>query len=146
MFRVHVVVRETGGLTPEYALDFDIPTLPRVGTYLSVQRPDAPAGLTEDLIVRQVWWRLRHPDRGRSRSPEAAGGVGELSDIFIECAKAIGPYSTAAWRMALLAAETNGHDVEVFDVQPAPFTVGNGAEEAPAVSRGALRSGARRRR
>lgn len=146
MFRVHVVVRETGGLTPEYAMDFDLPMLPRVGTYLSVQRPDDPSGMTEDLVVRQVWWRMRHPDRHQPRPANVGGGIGELSEIYIECAKAIGPYSTAAWRTELLSAESGGREVEVFDVEPAPFTVGETDEPDMRPNTTVLRTAARRRR
>ena len=117
MLRVQVVVREVGGLKPEYSMAFDLPYLPRVGSYLSIERPGL-AGETQDLIVRQVWWRLSHPHRDDGRTYATAEGVGEVDEITIECAKAIGPHSTERWREELLAAERNGIEVDTFDVEP----------------------------
>jgi len=104
MIRVHVVVRESGGrLKPDYSLEFDLPELPKVGDYLSIQRPDHPRPFGEDLIVRQVWWRLIHSETGPIASdPPKAGSVNE---IFVECDAVVGPYSSDDWKRANQVAE-----------------------------------------
>ena len=104
MIRAHVVVRESRGrLKPDYSLEFDFPELPKVGDYVSIQRPDHPQPFGEDLIVRQVWWRLAHPETGPAASkPPKAGSVHE---IFVECDAVVGPYSSDDWRRANPGAE-----------------------------------------
>jgi hypothetical protein len=54
MARVTIVIREVGHLKPDYLLDFDLPEVPKPGSYISIQRPDKPELYGEDLIVRQV--------------------------------------------------------------------------------------------
>ena len=55
MTRVRIVVREVGRKKPDYSLDFDLPEIPKIGSYISIRRPDTPEGYDdEDLIVRQV--------------------------------------------------------------------------------------------
>ena len=115
MERITVVVRKAGGLEPDYSVKFEVPTIPRVGTYLSIHRDGSPRPFGEDLIVRQVWWRLEHPDGDR----DASTSVGKVEEIIVECAKAIGPYSTETWRKELLLAEKRGVEVEEFDLSRA---------------------------
>ena len=47
--RVIVIVRESGRLKPDYSLEFDLPDIPAVGSYLSIQRPDKPRPLRGGL-------------------------------------------------------------------------------------------------
>lgn len=96
MFRITVVVREVGKLKPDYSLDFEVPQIPAVGDYISMQRPDAPEPYGEDLIVRRVWWRLSHPETRMivTNKPK----TGSVKEIFVECDPAIGPYSSDRWR------------------------------------------------
>jgi hypothetical protein len=61
MVRVSVFVRELGGKKPDYRLEFDLPEVPREGSYISIHRPVHEL-YSEDLIVRKVWWRLHHPE------------------------------------------------------------------------------------
>jgi hypothetical protein len=96
MLKVTVVVREVGTLKPDYSLDFNLPELPKVGDYISVHRPDKPEPYGEDMIVRQVWWRLEHPETGGYSSGQPK--TGHVNEIFVECAPAIGPYSSDHWR------------------------------------------------
>jgi hypothetical protein len=44
-------------LKPDFALDFDLPEIPTVGSYISIQRPEHEAEWGEDVVVRKVWWR-----------------------------------------------------------------------------------------
>jgi hypothetical protein len=80
MVRVNVVVREAGRLKPDYSLDFELPEVPKVGSYISIQRPDKPEPYGEDLIVRQVWWRLWHPET--SAVVTGPGKVGKTHGDF----------------------------------------------------------------
>jgi hypothetical protein len=112
--RVTVVVREVSRLKPDYSLNFDLPAVPSPGSYISIQRPDKPEPYGEDMIVRQVWWRLHHPETGGFGSePPKIGG---LTEIFVECEQAIGPYSSDHWRDTLTGKRANGVDVPEFEV------------------------------
>jgi hypothetical protein len=104
MVRVTIIVREVGRLKPDYSLYFDLPQVPAVGDYISVQRPDEPEPYGEDLIVRQIWWRLKSPETATvSSGPPKIGGV---SEIFVECDPAIGPWTSDRSRDYLTAAYT----------------------------------------
>lgn len=114
MVRVIVVVRELGRLKPDYSLDFELPEVPAVGSYISVQRPDKPKPFGEDLIVRKVWWRLNHPETaGFGSNPPKSGS---LQEIFVECDPALSPYSSDHWRRLVEGAKRGGVDVEEFEV------------------------------
>jgi hypothetical protein len=98
MMRVLIVVHEAGSLELGDSFEFDLPEIPAKGSYISIERPDAQSPYGQDLIVREIWWRLRHP------SPELAptkGKVGELAEIFVECERAVSPYSSERWRSSL---------------------------------------------
>lgn len=113
--KFNVVVREIGRLNPDYSLEFEAPVLPAIGSYLSIHRPDAKHGHTEDLIVRKIWWRLHHPVTGAST--ESPVPVGSLVDIQVECEQAIGPHSLDRWRASLEAARERGIPVEEFEIE-----------------------------
>lgn len=100
MVRVIVVIREVGRLGPDYSLEFDLPELPRIGDYISIQRPDHRVPYGEDLIVRQVWWRLDHPETRGTVPSDQTIRVGKVREIFVECDAAIGPYSSDNWRQS----------------------------------------------
>jgi hypothetical protein len=70
MVQINLVVRELGRLKPDYSLDFELPEVPAVGSYISIQRLDHPEPYGEDVIVRKVWWRLKHPETGVSASTQ----------------------------------------------------------------------------
>jgi hypothetical protein len=112
MIQVEIVVREVGRTKPEYSLAFELPQIPNVGDYISIRRLDVREPLGEDLIVRHVWWRLHH-----SGEPFSLGAV---TEIFVECDQAIGPYSTASWRATLETKKNAGANVEVFEVDRMP--------------------------
>lgn len=114
MIRVIIVVRELGRAKPDYSLPFDLSEVPTVGSYISVNRPNVPEPYSEDLVVRKIWWRLHHPETGSFGSePEK---VGTLTEVFVECDPAIGPWSSDRWRDMLFAARERGVAVEDFDV------------------------------
>jgi len=109
-----LVVREIGRTKPDYSLEFEAPTLPSIGSYISIHRPDAENGHTEDVVVRHIWWRLHHPETGGFGSDPAK--VGSLVDIQVECDPAIGPHSRDRWRASLESARERGIEVEEFNV------------------------------
>lgn len=92
MIRVTLMVREVGRLSPDYSLDFDLPQVPAVGDYISVQRPDEPAPYGEDFIVRQIWWRLDHPETGAAATEPPK--VGSVTSVVVECDPAVGPWTS----------------------------------------------------
>lgn len=114
MVHMVVAVREIGRLKLEYALNFELPEVPRVGEYISIQRPDVRAPLGEDLIVRRVWWRLAHPATGGG--PHENESIGRVTEIIVECDTALGPYASEAWGQRVQAARVRGVEVEEFDV------------------------------
>lgn len=116
MIRATIVVREVGRAKPEFSLVFDLPTLPRAGDYISIRRPDVDLH-TEDLIVRHVWWELRHPETRGFVDGDEEPLVGSVDEILIECDQAIGPTSRDRWRDSLEAAIERGIAVERFDVE-----------------------------
>ncbi|MBB3900116.1 hypothetical protein [Roseococcus suduntuyensis] len=122
MIRVTVVVREVGRLSPDYSIDFDLPQIPAVGDYLSVQRPDTPDPYGEDLIVRQVWWRLKYPStEGYARSGQPVP-VGKVQEIFVECDQAIGPWTSDRSRDYLTAAYT-GRGLQIPELEVARLSI-----------------------
>jgi len=114
MVTVNIAVRELGGLKRDYSLDFELPEVPAVGSYISVHRPDKPEPYGEDMIVRKVWWRLKHPEiAGRASTPVK---VGTLHEILVECDQASGPWSSDAWLDQIEAARNRGVEVEAFEI------------------------------
>ena len=115
MVRVILVIREPGRLKIDYSLEFDLPEVPNIGSYVSIQRPDKPEPYGEDLIVRQVWWRLNHPETGgiSSNAPK----IGRLNEIFVECDPAIGPYSSDRWLEYVDIAKHRGGKVPEFELE-----------------------------
>jgi hypothetical protein len=115
MIKIVLIVREIPKGKPDYSLDFSVPELPRVGDYISVQSPDTPAPFGEDVIVRHVWWRLRHPEtRAGTTDKERIGGT--VSEIMVECDPAISPYSSDSWRREHGARAEEG-EIEEFKVK-----------------------------
>lgn len=114
MVRVVVVVREVGRLKPDYSVEFDLPEVPAVGAYLSIQRPDKPKPFGEDMIVRKVWWRLSHRETAGVVTGETKPGT--VDEIVVECEPALGPYSSDDWRRILDGARDRGEEVEEFEV------------------------------
>ncbi len=108
MISIIVVVRETGRIKPDYSLKFSVPQVPAVGSYISIQRPNKAAPFGEDLIVRQGWWRLAHPEPRFSVTNEDREKIGTLNEIFVECDPVVGPYSSDAWRFSQEHGVENG--------------------------------------
>ena len=114
MVNVIIVVREPGGSPTDYSLDFELPEVPTVGSYLSIRRIDSREPFGEDMIVRHVWWRLLHTETHGFSSGVAKPG--SLVEIFVECDPALSPYSSEQWRASLEGARQRGVQVEDFQV------------------------------
>jgi hypothetical protein len=114
MVQVNIVVLEIGKLKPDFSLDFELPEVPAVGSYISILRPDTPEPYGEDLVVRKIWWRLKHPETRGAESPLAQ--IGSFHEIFVECNQAAGPYSSASWLLLLDSAKKRAVEIEEFHV------------------------------
>ena len=113
MPRIVLVVREPGGVKPDYSLDMDIPEIPRVGDYVSVQRPDKPRPWGEDMIVRDIWWRLDYPGTGTISQKNE---VGKVNEIFVECEMATSPWSSDHWLENANARRSAGDAIPEIEV------------------------------
>jgi hypothetical protein len=82
MTQVTVVIREVGRLNPDYSLEFELPEVPKVGSYISVHRPDNPEPYSEDMIVKEVGWRLEHPETRAATSGDEPLKIGSLKEIL----------------------------------------------------------------
>ena len=89
MVQINIVVREIGKLKPDFSLDFELPEVPAVGSYISILRPDTPEPYGEDLVVRKVWWRIKHPEI-KGLDDLAPAKIGSFHEIFVECNQAAG--------------------------------------------------------
>jgi hypothetical protein len=119
MVRVWITARDVGS-RPDRWWAFDLPEVPAIGSYISIGNPDLREPRSEDLIVRHVWWRLFHPGTRSLRNndeDDETESVGKLTEIFVECDKAIGPYASEHWRKWY--AGRSG--VEAFNVSRLPL-------------------------
>jgi hypothetical protein len=114
MVQVNIVVLEIGKLKPDFSLDFELPEVPAVGSYISILRPDTPEPYGEDLVVRKIWWRLKHPETRDSEASPAK--IGSFHEIFVECNQAAGPYSSESWLSLLDSAKKRGVEIEEMRV------------------------------
>lgn len=113
MVQVNIVVREPGKESPDYSLDFDLPEVPSIGSYISITRDGENELYSEDLLVRHVWWRLRHP---ASEGVSTGRKVGAANEIVVECDIAEGPFASAHWVKWAAAARARGAKVETFGI------------------------------
>ncbi len=74
--------------------------------------PDHAEPFGEDMIVRQVRWRLCHPETGEAAS-ERTEKMGMLREIFVGCDPALSPFSSDSWRRVLGGG--NNPDFEVLE-------------------------------
>lgn len=95
--RVKLVFVPPGGGEADYSLDFDLPSVPQPGDYISVTRSEKVG--TEDFIVRRVWWMLDYPHKGEVVISQVGkelppGPMGSVKQLAVECEFALGHYST----------------------------------------------------
>ena len=114
MIDMTIVVREAGRLKPDYSLDFSLPAVPEIGSYISVTREGEEQPYSEDLIVRKHWWRLVHPERA---GVALKARHGRLLELFVECEVAVGPHASAQWMALVAGAKSRGVTVEEFEIE-----------------------------
>lgn len=125
MARIIIVVRKPNQKSIDFSLDFDLPEVPAVGSYISVFRPDSTH--SEDVVVREVWWHLHHPETGSSASNPPKVGI--VRDIMVECDIAVGPYARNQWRKSADTAKSRGIEVPEFQVARVQFVKSDPREE-----------------
>jgi hypothetical protein len=94
----------------EYSLEFELPSVPQPGSYISITRPDQQG--TEDFIVRRNLWYLEHPT---TESVETTPRTGAVKALGVQCEVARGPYSSDEHRRTCDAYEQGGREVQDFD-------------------------------
>jgi hypothetical protein len=98
MLEVIIAVREPGRLKPDTSARFELPEIPAIGSYITVNRPGESAPWGEEMIVKKIWWILHSPSGSTVEdSPEH---IGTAKQIIVLCEAAIGPFSTKSWRRA----------------------------------------------
>lgn len=113
MVKVIVVVREAGRESPDYSLDFELPQVPEIGSFISITREGEREPFSEDVVVRHVWYRLKHPTRDGLTEDRQ---VGRVTEVFVECDIAEGPYASDHWRKVAEAARRSGAKVDSFPI------------------------------
>jgi hypothetical protein len=99
-----------GGGDAEYSLQFELPSEPQPGSYISLSRPDQLG--TEDFIVRRSLWHLEHPTTGAYGEE---GETGAMRGLYVQCVFARGPYSSEEHRRTCDDYEQGGREVQDFD-------------------------------
>jgi hypothetical protein len=94
----------------EYSLQFELPSVPQPGNYISITRPDQQVG-TEDFIVRRSLWHLEHPTTGAY----GKGETGAMRELYVQCEFARGPYSSDEHRRMCDDFERGGREVQSFE-------------------------------
>lgn len=116
LVEVVIIVREPGRLKPDFSLSFALPTVPRVGDYISIYRPDSKLH-TEDVVVRRIWWHLQHDQTESYADGDDEQLVGRSREIMVECDPAIGPSARDQWRDHLEMRADRGAKIERFEVE-----------------------------
>jgi hypothetical protein len=77
--------------------------------------PEHEAEWGEDVVVRKVWWRLKHPET--AARPSDPPKFGTVRQIIAECDVATSPWSSDKWLKLADAARAKGINVEAFEVE-----------------------------
>lgn len=96
MFDVTISVRDARRLQSARSYSFRLPSLPRKGDVISIQRFEKDSPWGKDMVVEGIWWRLEDPSPTDSLIETVE--TGGLNMIVVECSPAIGPYSSNQWR------------------------------------------------
>ena len=100
-----------GGGDAEYSLQFELPSVPQPGNYISIIGPDQQVG-SEDFIVRRSLWHLEHPTTGAYGEE---GETGTMRGLYVQCEFARGPYSSDEHRRTCDGFERGGREVQSFE-------------------------------
>ncbi|MEI5677363.1 MULTISPECIES: hypothetical protein [unclassified Mesorhizobium] len=104
--KITLILRAFEGHEREWTEEFNVPSIPTTGSYISIQRPGDHDGFGADMIVKNVWWTLKSP---------MADNVGSTSEIIVECIPALGPRPSASWKKLCAAKKSQGITVPEFD-------------------------------
>jgi hypothetical protein len=91
MINVRLLFVPPGGGETNYGLDFNLPSIPQPGDYITVTRPNQEG--SEDFIVRRTWWQLEYPE-GPNTQDARTFTPGALKNAYVECEFAKGPFSS----------------------------------------------------
>jgi hypothetical protein len=100
-----------GGGEQDYSLDFELPSVPQKGDYISVFRPkfEIPSYPGEqeraDFIVRRTWWYLDFPTKAGEATLSDERSIGTVSKLYVECEYALGEYSNERHKSIALSAK-----------------------------------------
>ncbi|HEY2178308.1 MAG TPA: hypothetical protein VGH15_06975 [Caulobacteraceae bacterium] len=102
MVEVIIAVREPGRMKPDWLAPFDLPEIPAVGSYITINHPGERAPWGEEMVVKRIWWQLFSPLTGEQNGEPTttAEARGSVRQIIVLCEAAVGPYSTKGWRRA----------------------------------------------
>ena len=129
MLDVIIAVREPGRLKPDWSGRFELPEIPAVGSYITINRPGEAAPWGEEMIVKKIWWMLFNPNAAKAdggREPR-----GQVKQIVVVCEAALGPFSTKAWRKA----HEGRSGVQTFEVSRFSWKPDRDAESQTALAR-----------
>lgn len=102
--KVRLVFVPPGGGEADYQLQFELPSVPQPGDYISIVR-DAATG-AETFTVRRTMWGLSYPASGGYTSSEQEHG--HATDIWVECEFARGAFMTKEHGRACDGYEARG--------------------------------------
>jgi hypothetical protein len=94
----------------EYSLEFELPSVPQPGNYISITRPGQLGA--EEFIVRRILWHLEHPTTGAYGEE---GETGTMRGLYVQCEFARGPYSSDEHRRMCDAFEQGGREVQSLE-------------------------------
>jgi len=80
--KIKFVFVPPGGGEADYSLEFELPSVPQPGDYISINEKGQKG--TSDFIVRRSWWILN----------SGGEGIGTTDTVGVECEFAIGHYSS----------------------------------------------------
>jgi hypothetical protein len=112
--KVTLIFVPPGGGEADYSLDFDLPSVPQPGDYISIQRPTETG--FEDFIVRRVWWYLTYP---KSEGITTTTTLGKCEGITVEGEFALGHHSTESHKRACEMYKNRGKPIQTF--QPSGY-------------------------
>ena len=111
--KVSLVFVPPGGGEADYQLEFELPSVPQAGDYISVIRDGATSPGYETFLVRRTIWELKYP---KSSSGLATNGEhGTVSTIWVECEFARGMMMTPEHEKACATYAARGYAVPKLD-------------------------------
>lgn len=114
--KVRLTFVPPGGGEQDYMLDFELPSVPQAGDYISLTRPGTEG--TADFIVRRTWWHLHYPSAAFSGDADKPIR-GDVRSLVVECEYARGGFSSKGHLRMCDAYKHRGY--EVPELQPSGY-------------------------